>query len=68
MKSGVVDQIARAMLYEGYLFYPYRTPALKNQQRWNFGVLYPPAWAANQTGSDRSYFQMSCLAQCSFPT
>jgi hypothetical protein len=38
---------------------------LKNQQRWNFGVLYPPAWAANQTGSDRSYFQMECIALCS---
>ena len=65
MKSGTVDQIARAVLYEGYLLYPYRPSALKNQQRWNFGVLYPSAWAASQTASDRSYFQMECLAQCS---
>lgn len=63
MSSNIVDQIARAVLYEGYILYPYRQSALKNQQRWNFGVLYPPAWAANQTGSDRSYFQMECLAQ-----
>src|ERR1700758_4716959 len=61
----MVDQIARAVLYEGYLLYPYRQSALKNQQRWNFGVLYPPAWAALQTGSDRSFFQMQCLARCS---
>jgi hypothetical protein len=60
----MVEQIARAVLYEGYLLYPYRQSALKNQQRWNFGVLYPPAWAANQTGSDRSFFQMECLATC----
>jgi len=59
----MVDKIARAVLYEGYLLYPYRQSALKNQQRWNFGVLYPPAWAASQTGSDRSYFQMECLAR-----
>ncbi len=64
MSSGMVDKIARAVLYEGYLLYPYRQSALKNQQRWNFGVLYPPAWAASQTGSDRSYFQMECLAIC----
>jgi hypothetical protein len=63
MSASMVDQIARAVLYEGYLLYPYRQSALKNQQRWNFGVLYPPDWAANQTGSDRSYFQMECLAQ-----
>ena len=65
MSTCLVDQIARAVLYEGYILYPYRASAIKNQQRWNFGVLYPPAWAASQTGSDRSYFQMECLAQCS---
>ncbi len=58
----MLDKIAQAVLYEGYLLYPYRPSARKNQQRWNFGVLYPPAWAASQTGSDRSYFQMECLA------
>lgn len=57
-----VDRIARAVLYEGYLLYPYRLSALKNRQRWNFGVLYPPAWTANRAGSDRSSFQMECLA------
>lgn len=58
----MVGKIARAVLYEGYLLYPYRRSALKNRQRWNFGVLYPPAWAAAQKGSDRSYFQMECVA------
>jgi hypothetical protein len=61
MSFDMVDKIARAVLYEGYLLYPYRQSALKNQQRWNFGVLYPPAFSATQTGSDRSYFQMECL-------
>ncbi len=63
MNTVIVDKIARAVLYEGYLLYPYRESALKNQQRWNFGVLFPPAWAAARTGSDRSYFQMECLAE-----
>lgn len=63
MNTAIVDKIARTVLYEGYLLYPYRESALKNQQRWNFGVLFPPAWAVGQSGSDRSYFQMECLAE-----
>jgi hydrogenase maturation protease len=62
MNSELVEKIARAVLYEGYCLYPYRPSALKNRQRWNFGVLYPETWAAAQTGSDRSYFQMEVLA------
>jgi len=62
MNSELVEKIARAVLYEGYSLYPYRPSALKNHQRWNFGVLYPETWAAAQTGSDRSYFQMEVLA------
>ncbi|HSV67693.1 MAG TPA: hypothetical protein VLJ59_17555 [Mycobacteriales bacterium] len=42
-------QVAEAVLYEGYLLYPYRASAAKNQVRWQFGVLVPPAWA--ETGS-----------------
>jgi len=36
-----VEKIADAVLYEGYILYPYRPSAVKNQQRFNFGVLYP---------------------------
>lgn len=41
------DAIARALLYEGYLLYPYRSSALKNQQRWPLGVLYPATWSSD---------------------
>jgi hypothetical protein len=58
-----VEQIADAILYEGYILYPYRASALKNGQRWNFGVLYPPAYAAAQRGSDASTMQCECLAR-----
>ncbi|MBV9770819.1 MAG: hypothetical protein JOZ32_14695 [Bryobacterales bacterium] len=56
-----VEQIADAILYEGYILYPYRASALKNGQRWNFGVLYPPEYAAAQKGSDASAMQCECL-------
>ena len=55
-----VEKIAEAVLYEGYMLYPYRPSSVKNQQRWNFGVLYPPSWC-DQAGSDRSSMQTECL-------
>lgn len=36
--------IADAVLYEGYLLYPYRASAAKNQLRWQWGVLMPPSF------------------------
>lgn len=33
--------MADAVLYEGYLLYPYRASSSKNQSRWQFGVLGP---------------------------
>lgn len=36
-----VAEIARAVLYEGYLLWPYRRSALKNRRRWTFGGVYP---------------------------
>ncbi|MGH9072785.1 MAG: hypothetical protein ACRDZQ_01495, partial [Acidimicrobiales bacterium] len=33
--------VADAVLYEGYVLYPYRASAQKNQARWQFGVLAP---------------------------
>ncbi len=39
-----VRRIADAILYEGYLLYPYRPSSVKNRQRWTFGGLFPPAY------------------------
>ena len=36
-----VRAIADAVLYEGYLLWPYRRSATKNQRRWTFGGVYP---------------------------
>jgi hypothetical protein len=41
MDPKLVERIADALLYEGYLLYPYRPSAIKNRQRFNFGVIYP---------------------------
>jgi hypothetical protein len=40
-------QIADAVLFEGYVLYPYRASAAKNRMRWQFGVLVPPSWGAD---------------------
>ncbi len=44
MAVDIIRRIADAVLYEGYLLWPYRKSALKNQQRFTFGGVYPPAW------------------------
>ncbi|WP_199431961.1 hypothetical protein [Qaidamihabitans albus] len=40
-----VRPVADAVLYEGYLLYPYRKSSPKNRVRWQFGILAPRAWA-----------------------
>jgi hypothetical protein len=52
MKSdAMVERIARAVLYEGYILYPYR-PSTKNTRRWTFGTLCPKAYSEANAGSD----------------
>jgi hypothetical protein len=46
--------VADAVLYEGYLLYPYRGMSSKNQSRWQFGVLGPPGSADAGLGEDDS--------------
>lgn len=47
-----VRTIADAVLYEGYLLYPYRASSHKNQSRWQFGVLGPPDAAPGSFAED----------------
>lgn len=57
-----VHEVADAVLYEGYLLYPYRASADKNQIRWQFGVLVP----VSLTDKDRGEYASSrteCLAE-----
>jgi hypothetical protein len=63
MNTVAADRIAKAVLYEGYMLYPYRPSAVKNQQRFNFGVLYPRAFSEAQKGTDPWTMQVECLVQ-----
>jgi hydrogenase maturation protease len=58
-----VEKIAEAVLYEGYMLYPYRRSSVKNQQRWNFGVLSPRSYSELQQGSDAWSMQTECLVK-----
>ena len=55
-------RIAETVLYEGYLLWPYRRSALKNQARWTFGAVFPPAWNARHP-DDAATMRTQCLLQ-----
>ncbi|WP_029247832.1 hypothetical protein [Schlesneria paludicola] len=63
MTQPLVDRIAQSILYEGYLLYPYRASAVKNRQRFNFGVLVPQAYSQAQAGTESWTMQVECLLQ-----
>ncbi len=63
MNSRMLDAIANAVLYEGYMLYPYRPSSAKNRQRFNFGVLYPRSYSEAQSGSDAWIMQTEFLVQ-----
>jgi hypothetical protein len=56
-------QVADAILYEGYLLYPYRASAQKNQERFQFGVLMPPAYRSVDE-HEPSATQTECVLEC----
>ncbi len=63
MNLQLVEKIANAVLYEGYLLYPYRPSAVKNQRRFNFGVLMPRSYSEAQIpGTESWQLQTECLA------
>ena len=45
MSFELAQKVADAVLYEGYVLYPYRASAVKNRLRWQFGVVVPRAYA-----------------------
>lgn len=56
-----VKKIAEAVLYEGYILWPYRRSARKNQQRWTFGGVYPRAYSEARGEDDPWITQTQCL-------
>jgi hydrogenase maturation protease len=63
MNSELVERIVQALLYEGYMLYPYRPSAIKNRQRWNFGVLKPQCFSEAQGATEPWMMQTECLVQ-----
>jgi hypothetical protein len=61
MNFDSAEKIAAAILYEGYILYPYRPTATKNRQRWNFGTLYPRVYAEAQNSREPSHLQAECI-------
>jgi hypothetical protein len=57
-----VRSIADAVLYEGYILYPYRASSQKNQSRWQWGVVMAPGYAAADP-SESSFTQAECVLE-----
>lgn len=56
-----VEAIVNAVLYEGYILYPYRASNVKNRQRWTFGGVFPGEFANGEDSA--SSMQTECLVR-----
>jgi hypothetical protein len=61
--TDAAERVARAVLYEGYLLYPYYASSPKNRHRFQFGGLYPRSYTAANPGADRSAVATEVLVQ-----
>jgi hypothetical protein len=55
-------KVADAVLYEGYVLYPYRAFAAKNQVRWQFGIVAPRPYS-EAGGTEPWAMQTECLVE-----
>jgi len=60
MNSALVDKIVQAVLYEGYILYPYRR-SVKNEQRWTFGCIFPRDYGGSISGAESFMTETQCL-------
>jgi hypothetical protein len=64
MKAELLEQIVNAVLYEGYILYPYRPSSKKNcRERFTFGRVYPEAYSQAQKGAEPWVMQTECLVE-----
>jgi hypothetical protein len=64
MNRELVDKIVNAVLYEGYILYPYRASSKKNQrERFTFGRIYPQQYSEAQNGREPCLMQTECLVR-----
>jgi hypothetical protein len=60
------ERLAHALMFEGYVLYPYRRSSLKNMQRFSFGTLQQSARCVPGT-SDASSLRVECLVRGAAP-
>ncbi len=63
MNLELVEKIADAVLYEGYMLYPYRASSVKNRLRFNWGALAPASYSAATKGTENFRMQTECLVK-----
>jgi hypothetical protein len=64
MNRDLVDKIVHAVLYEGYILYPYRASSQKNQrERFTFGRIYPQEYSDAQNRREPGVMQTECLVR-----
>jgi hypothetical protein len=57
----MLDELVSSLLYEGYALYPYTPAAVKNATPTPFGIVYPPAYAAECDGAF-DHARLECVA------
>lgn len=64
MNNPSLEQVVNAVLYEGYILYPYRASSPKNQrERFTFGRVYPAAYSDAQKGAEPCQMQAQVLVE-----
>ncbi|HEV2096061.1 MAG TPA: hypothetical protein VGQ82_06120, partial [Chthoniobacterales bacterium] len=67
MNSELLEKIVNAVLYEGYILYPYRASSKKNRQRFTFGRVYPEEYSVAQKGAEPCSMQTEVLVRTQSP-
>lgn len=64
MNNSSLEQVVNAVLYEGYILYPYRASSPKNQrERFTFGRVYPADYSKSQCDVEPCMMQAQVLAK-----
>ncbi|MGI8889968.1 MAG: hypothetical protein ACR2G0_04190 [Chthoniobacterales bacterium] len=63
MNTELVEKVVNAVLYEGYILYPYRATSAKNRERFTFGRVYPEDYSVAQHGAEPCSMQTECLVR-----
>jgi len=61
MSDDALEQLVDSLLWEGYALYPYTPGATKNATPTPFGIVYPPAYAAECAGAF-DHARLECVA------